>query len=99
MKTPMIQFKCKLKEVDDNGNIRKIFTYKKTVGKADCNLCAHEHDFYNSDMFSGMLNRAYRKVIGEYNTWSFVDNMPDNVTINTNGFLAIISINLPVNFK
>lgn len=97
---PTIEFKCKIIDVQDGETIRKGFSWKKKVQKVDCNLRPQDHAFYNSDMFIGMLNRAYRKIIGgEYADFCFIDNLPDNVALDASGFLARVTVTLPANFR
>jgi hypothetical protein len=96
--TKVIQFKTKTYAIMDGDVERRAFNYKKAVEKKDCNLKPHEHKWYNSDMFTNMLNRTYRSIIGEYRTWSFVDDLPENVSIDTSGFLATVTIFLPEEF-
>lgn len=95
--TKCIQFKTKLYDVviDEDGTTKKAFNWKKKLSRSDCNLKATGHNLFNSELFPLLLNRYYISVKGEYRTWSYVDNLPANVSIDTKGFLAVISIELP----
>lgn len=94
-----VTFKTKLRTVDDRGNDRRGFTFKKTVGRIDCDLKPHQHKYYNSDLFPAMLNRAYREVIGQYADWVFLDNLPSGVSVDDSGFFAVITVSLPESFN
>lgn len=45
----------------------------------------------NSDMFPAILNRQAREVIGRQTTIR-LDNIPAGVTVDTSGFLAVVTI-------
>ena len=65
-----IEFKTKtfpVIQVDGSESIA--INWKKKLQRTDCNLRPHEHTYYNSDLFIGMLNRAYRGVIGEHSEY------------------------------
>lgn len=99
MKTATIEFKTKVYDILDNGITRTAFNFKKVVSKSECNLRPHEHKWFNSDMFTSMLNRAYNKVKGEYKTWAFTDELPQGVSLDTSKFLAVVTVTLPDDFK
>jgi hypothetical protein len=46
-----------------------------------------------------MLNSAYRRIIGEYATWCYLDELPVGVTVDTSKFLAVVRIALPLEFR
>lgn len=68
----IIAYKAKPFDVQqgkDSKEVRRAINFKQTIGRSDCNLKPHEHAYYNSDLFVGMLNRAYKGVLGEYRTF------------------------------
>lgn len=73
--------------------------FKKRVKKSDCSMKPIDHTYYNSDMFEGILNREYKRIIGEHKTWARLDQLPDGVTVDTTKFLAVVTIQLPDTFK
>ena len=88
----IIQYKTKVKKFSDG---RKYIDYKKTIEKKDFVGKPHEHNLYNSDLFKNCMNRCYKAIIGEYKRWEFIDSLPHGVSIDTSGFLAIVTINAP----
>lgn len=94
-----IVFKTKPYSIWSGDVQRQAITFKKTLTRSNCDLKPHEHNYYNCDLFPGMLNRAYRKVIGEYKTWAYVDDLPVGVSVDTSKFLAVVTVELPANFK
>jgi hypothetical protein len=86
-----IIYKVKVKEFADNGGL--YFDYKKTIGKVDCNLKPHHHDYYNSDMFASILNKAYNTAINN-KRWCRVAELPETVKIDLSGFFAIITVSV-----
>lgn len=85
--------------IQADGSKRMAVNMKKTVGRSDCTLKPHEHAYYNSDLFNGMLRHAYQKVIGEYTNWCYLDTLPAGVTVDTGGFLAVVTVELPATFR
>ena len=99
--THTITFKAKpfkLRRHEDEG-FDWCIDFKKRVKKADCSMRPVDHTYYNSDLFEGMLNKAYKAIIGEYTTWKRLDDMPQGVTVDTSKFLAVVTIALPESFK
>jgi len=94
-----ITFKTKPFPIIDGDRERMAINFKKTLGRADVNMRPSDHRYFNSDLFPGMLNRVYRRIIGEYKQWAFLDNLPAGVTVDTSKFLAVVTIQLPEDFK
>lgn len=83
----------------ENDGFDLCIDFKKRVKKSDCSMKPCDHTYYNSDIFEGMLNRAYKQVIGEYTSFKRLDDMPPGVTVDTSKFLAVVTILLPETFK
>jgi hypothetical protein len=94
-----ISFKTKPYPIWDNDIKRTAINFKVKINKTDCNIKPHEHRYYNSVIFTGMLNKVYKQIIGEYRTWAFIDELPENVSIDTSKFLAIVTVTLPASFS
>lgn len=95
-----IVFKTKPYEVkQSDGTKRLAIDWKKKLQRTDCTLRAHEHPYYNSDLFVLMLNRAYRAIIGHYASWCYLNELPEGVTVDTSKFMAVVTIKLPPNFR
>lgn len=95
-----ITFKVKTEQFQDANDLRikEGFKLKKSLTKNDCTLKPHQHSFYNSDLFAGILNRKYKELVNN-NTLLFVDNLPEHIKIINQGFLSLVKIELPLNFK
>lgn len=101
MTIPTVQFKAKpykVRQSDDPADFRMVIDFKRQFSRADCNLRPHEHTYYNSDLFTGLLNRAVKDLVGPYKTWFYVDDPPAGVTVDTSKFLAVVTITLPQSF-
>lgn len=68
-----------------------------TLTRNHCNM--HEfriHPIYgsyaNSDLFPAILNRIKTEMFGEYVQYIKPTNLPANVTVDTSGFLAVVTI-------
>lgn len=92
-----ITFKTKIKSMSYAGETENIpyINYKVNISKNDCNLRPCDHDWYNSDMFNHMLKNAYRKAI-RGKTWVKLSELPDNVTIDTSKFMAVVTVHIEV---
>ncbi len=95
----VICYKVKPFIIDDNGRDRLAIKFKKEVTRKDCSMRNHEHAYYNSELFPRMLQRAYEKIKGEYREWAYIDDLPKGVECDTKGFLAIVTITLPPDFR
>ncbi len=92
-----IQFKTKLKNygvLGQDDSDYKAIEYKKKLTRKDCDLNATKHNWYNSDMFESMLNRAYKETIGQYTNHSDITKLPEFVSIDTSKFLAVVTIEI-----
>lgn len=100
-RVPTIEYKTRPCKVWDAGGVdyRLAIDWKRRLHRADCNLRPQDHTYYNSDLFEGMLNSAYRRIIGEYATWCYLDELPVGVTVDTSKFLAVVRIALPLEFR
>lgn len=94
-----IQFKTKVKKLIESDNTESAYIeLKRRVKKSDCSLRPHEHTYYNSDLFEGILNRAYQ-AITHGKEWVRLNALPQHVTVDTSKFLAVVKIELPATFK
>ena len=96
---PDITFKAKpepVYNVEDNSVAYRRVKVPK-LGCRHCNMKSFDRDrnwgpYVNSDLFPGMLSRALKKAgIVEYIR---LDAIPENVTVDTSGFLASVTISL-----
>lgn len=84
-----ITFRTKIK-----GDFIDVPTFKRS----HCDMAAfRDHPKYgtfaNSDLFPNALARIRRDTIGsDYRTYLRASALPDNVTVDTSGFLATITI-------
>ncbi len=91
-----IQFKTKVRELEESDGTRsRYIEFKRKLTKSDCTLKPHEHSYYNSDLFPAILNRVYRRIIGEHTEWKRLTDLPEGVSVDTSKFLAIVTIALP----
>lgn len=90
---PQVSFATKLQTINGRPAVR----LKARVGRVDCNLRPHQHAWYNSDLFVGMLNSAYRAAIGGQLV-HFTDELPAAVTIDDSKFWAVVTVTLPADF-
>lgn len=94
--TRYIQFKTKAYQVNQgDGTERTAINWKVKLVKTDCNLRPCDHAYYNSDLFTSILNRAYRRMIGQYSEFVYIDALPAGVTVDTTKFLAVVRVALP----
>lgn len=98
-----IQFKTKpfgIRQAPTPGATERMaITWKKRLTRADCNLRPQDHDLFNSDLFTALLNRKYRTVIGQYAEFAYLDELPAGVSVDDSKFLAVVSIALERNFR
>lgn len=91
-----IQFKTKVRQITEHDGTRSQYIdFKRKLTKSDCTLKPHEHMYYNSDVFISILNRVYRRIIGEHTEWKRVQDLPSEITLDTSRFLAVVTIPLP----
>jgi hypothetical protein len=92
-----VTFKTKVRHMQDGdtGTTFEYIDYKRELSRHDCNLKPHQHDYYNSDLFPSMLKRAYETAIGG-RPWVRLSCLPENVTVNSTGFLAIVTVRINV---
>ena len=91
----LITFKTKIRQMHVNGGKAPYVEYKRAVSRRDCDLKPHQHDYYNSDMFPSMLQRAYDAAI-EKREWQYIDRLPPNVDCDASGFLAVVTVRVEV---
>ncbi len=92
----IIQYKAKVRTIYNADNTpAEYIDYKKALTRRDCNLKPHQHDYYNSDMFVGMLNRAHKAATGG-REWCCLGDLPACVTVDAAGFLATVTIQVEV---
>ena len=74
------------------------FKVKKTVTKTDCTMKNSDHKYYNSDLFPKILNNQH-KVETRDRPVLFLDDLPNGITVENQGFLSLVKIPLPELFK
>jgi hypothetical protein len=95
---PTVCYKTKPYKIwEDEKTFRLAINFKQELGRTDCNLKPHEHSYYNSDLFAGMLKRAAREA-QQGRSWQYLDSLPDCITVDTSRFLAVVRIQLPASF-
>ena len=98
MKTALITFKTKIQKLHEgDGSVSLIVNYKRKLSRHDCNLRPHEHTYYNSDLFLGMLQKAYSTATNG-KEWARIASLPDSVKVDASGFLAVVTVTLPETF-
>lgn len=97
-----IEFKTKPYKVHECGDNRDeiwfAIDFKKKVGKSDTNLNPCDHKHFNVAHFDQILNREYRRIIGEYKNWAYLNELPEGVSVDASKFLAVVTIELPESF-
>jgi hypothetical protein len=88
-----ITFRTKVRKMHVGDATRDYIDYKRKVSRTDCDLKPHQHDYFNSDLFPGMLQRAYDTAI-EKREWQYLDRLPETVDIDASGFLAVITVRI-----
>jgi hypothetical protein len=98
MKTALITFKTKIQKLHEgDGSVSLIVNYKRNLSRHDCNLRPNEHTYYNSDLFLGMLQRAYSTATNG-KEWARIASLPESVKVDASGFLATVTVTLPESF-
>jgi len=92
--THAITYKVKLNDFQD----KKGFIPKKTLSRSDCTMKPQHHNYYNSDMFVGMLARQHDALTNGKRV-QYIDNLPPHITVKDCGFLHEVTIKLPETFK
>lgn len=92
MKTATITFKAKL---DKELGLIKL----PVLTRNHCDMNAFrthpKHGSYaNSDLFPAMLARIKSEVFGQGKLFLRLDSIPENVSVDTSGFLAVVTITI-----
>ena len=99
MKNAQVTFKTKLKKLHEgDGSVSLIVNYKRKLSRHDCNLRPNEHNYHNSDLFLGMLQRAYSTATNG-KAWARIASLPESVKVDASGFLATVTVTLPESFS
>ncbi len=93
--TALVEYKTKVKKLHDGDSIVDYVEFKRVLSRSDCNLNACQHDYYNSDLFIGMLNGAYKNAL-KNQQWARISDLPASVTIDTSKFLAVVTVKIEV---
>ena len=94
-----ITFRTKVRHIREaDGTQSEYIPLKKTLTRQDCDLKPHQHSLYNTDFFPSVLMKAYRRIVGE-RTFVRLSELPDGVTVDTSGFLAVVTVSLPESFR
>jgi hypothetical protein len=93
-----ITYKAKVRHMHTDSGLQDYIDFKASVSRRDCNLRPHQHDYYNSDIFPSMLNRAHMAATrtSEFKRWQLLSELPECVSVDTKGFLATITIQVNV---
>lgn len=91
-KALVIQYKTKIRTMDGG---RQYIDFKREFTRRDVFTRAHtlrpmrpvDHDFYNSDLFPGIIRKFAEKLQGG-RKWAYLDELPTGVTVEPGGFLA-----------
>lgn len=75
------------------------FLFKKRITKADCCTVLKRHPLVNTDIFEGIVNKAYKKTLDALpqRTCANINDLPDGVKIENNGFLITVTVDLKLN--
>jgi hypothetical protein len=94
----VITYKAKVRPMHTDTGVVDYIDFKAVVSRKDCNLKAHQHDYYNAHMFPSMLNRAHLAATktSEFKRWCLLSDLPDCVTVDTKGFLATVTVRIEV---
>jgi len=82
----VITYKTKVRQMEG----RAYIDFKRTFSRKDCSLRPHEHDYYNSDLFPGLLRRFAEKM-QRGRSWAYLDELPAGITVDQTGFLSTIT--------
>ena len=95
---PRIEYKVKLEKLrESDDSVSMVVNYKRVLTRKDTTMRPHEHEYFNSDLFPAMLN-AYHAKQTNGKQWARLKDVPPGVTVDTSKFLAVVSMDLPVNF-
>ncbi len=96
-----VTFKAKLQQMlnPDKTPAYMFVKVPARPGRQHCNMCefrTHKQfrDFANSDVFPSMLIRALSNIGVKPGSLLRLDKAPEHVSIDTSGFLAVVTINL-----
>lgn len=93
-----IQFRAKAQSIYWSDNTLKYrFVVMPELKRSHCDMEAFiRHPKYgglaNSDIFPDLLKRISRQLVIPDTRHMRIDNLPDNVTVDTSGFLALVTI-------
>ena len=94
-----IEYKTKVRQIrESDDTLSDYIDYKRVLTRRDCDLKPRQHTYYNCDMFPSMLNRAH-KTATNGREWCRLRDLPECVKIDTSKFLAVVTIELPDNFR
>jgi hypothetical protein len=93
-----IQFKGKIKTIYYTYQASRDYIQVPTLGSRHCDMSAFrihpKYGYYaNSDLFPGILARLSKAIFG--GKYLYLDQIPEGVTVDTNGFLAVVTITIP----
>lgn len=100
----IVTFKAKVRRmVNMDGTVAyRYVDVPKTIGCKHCDMQAFRDSakfgpYANSDFFPGMLRHAVEQVGVKPGGRLKLDALPDGVTVDESGFLAVVSIVIPDN--
>ena len=93
----VITYKVKVKQIGIAGETatEPYIEYKREIGRHDCDIRPHQHEYYNSDLFISMLKGAHKAATGG-KQWCRLSQLPPSVAVDTSGFLAVVSVTVMV---
>jgi hypothetical protein len=92
-----IQFKGKVRTVRFTDEAKSYdYVQIPELDRKHCDMAAMRlhpklGTFANSDLFRAMLQREKRRVFGNLSTQLKLNAIPDGVTVDTSGFLAVVT--------
>jgi hypothetical protein len=81
-----------------DGTLAKRYVQLPKLQRAHCDMQAfRDHPrfgaYANSDLFAGMLARIRKEIAGDSGQLNLA-KLPENVTVDTSGFLAVVTISV-----
>lgn len=95
-----VQFKAKVQEIFfSDGRLYRRFVKIPKLARRHCDMPAFRSHprygaFANSDLFPSILERV-RRGLGGQTAALDLNALPDNVTVDSSGFLALVTIDVP----
>ena len=89
-----VSWKTKIRESED-GKFLSIPKFKRVhVDMAAARRSKRFGSYANSDLFPALLSKVRREWFGDRN-WLWLNELPEGVDVDTSGFLAVVSFDVP----